>query len=506
MVVGGGGKLNIHTPRGAAARCGQPAARGARPSRRFACCHGVVLLYRRAVAQVATARLARGVVLRNLVPAVGAMPKRAGGKSKRSSAPSITVAHVVAGGAAAVVLALALIWPGFPKSRCSATVSGHACTPWGENAWGLEPDSTMCEQVDGLDRPWCFHTDEDWDYCAAECGRDGGGSPSASPRSLRQAVEAGDVAAIQRLVAAGHSPHKQNEDGDTVLILAARAGQAAAVKALIAAGADTELTDRSGFTALMAAALQGHTDVAKELIKGGAKVDTVEPNGWTALHQAARYGHTPVIQVLLDGGSSLERKTNDGWPAMTVAAYTGQSHAARVLIAHGAAVQAKHPDGSINREADPLWIAVAFGYCEVAKVVLTEGEGNGASIEARDAEGNTVLMSAARHERADCISVLVELGADINGQNDNGWTALMVRHTHIHPSLCAHCFASERLPWAQQDAAWHGKERSVRMLLQLGANALIEENDGRTARKCAEQQKHVKLAKLLREAEAAHRA
>jgi hypothetical protein len=44
------------------------------------------------------------------------------------------------------------------------------------------------------------------------------------------------------------------------------------------------------------------------------------------------------------------------------------------------------------------------------------------------------------------------------------------------------------------------------MLLQLGANALIEENDGRTARKCAEQQKHVKLAKLLREAEAAQRA
>ena len=42
------------------------------------------------------------------------------------------------------------------------------------------------------------------------------------------------------------------------------------------------------------------------------------------------------------------------------------------------------------------------------------------------------------------------------------------------------------------------------MLLQLGANALIKEHDGRTARKCAEQQKHAKVGKLLRQAEASH--
>ena len=43
------------------------------------------------------------------------------------------------------------------------------------------------------------------------------------------------------------------------------------------------------------------------------------------------------------------------------------------------------------------------------------------------------------------------------------------------------------------------------MLLKLGANALIAENAGRTARKCAEKQNHRKLSKLLREAEAAQR-
>ncbi len=337
------------------------------------------------------------------------------------------------------MLALAFTWcSGSSTSGCSTTVSGHVCIAWGENAWGLDPGSTLCAQVDGLDRPWCFHTeDEDWDYCAAECSNGGVGAPSTSPKSLRQAAEAGDVAAIQRMVTAGQSPNMQNDDGDTILILAARAGQAQAVKALIAAGADVELTDHSGFTALMAAVLQGHVDTVQELINSGATVDAAEPNGWTALHQAARYGHTDIIQVLCDAGSSLTQTTNDGWPPLTVTAYTGQPESARVLIANGAPAQATRRDGSINREADALWISAAFGHCEVARVLLVAGKENGASVDARDAEGNTVLMSAARHERPECVQMLVELGADIDAQNDNGWTALMVRvHTiFIH---CAH--------------------------------------------------------------------
>ena len=48
--------------------------------------------------------------------------------------------------------------------------------------------------------------------------------------------------------------------------------------------------------------------------------------------------------------------------------------------------------------------------------------------------------------------------------------------------------------------AW--QRYSVKELLQLGADALIEEHAGRTARKCAMAQKHKKIVKLLGEAEA----
>jgi ankyrin repeat protein len=404
--------------------------------------------------------------------------KSKGANRKKSSSPlPAWVAYVAV---LAVALALVLLLTERPESTeaCATTVSGYACVAWGENEWGLDPASTTCEQVDGLARPWCFHNADEWDYCS--CPEQLPRRGSGGSLTLRQAAELGDTTLIRRLIEAGEPLNKPNDDGDTTLILAARAGQAEAVTALIEGGAEVDSADSSGFTALMSAALVGHTAAAKALIDGGANTELKEPNGWTALHQAARYGHSDTIRALVGVGATIDKKTNDGWSALTVAAYTGETEAARVLLELGAAARMQLPDGSVSRDTDPLWISTAFGHCEVAKAIVATA-GSKASVNSRDADGNTALMSAARHERPECLSVLVELGADVDAQNHNGWTALM-------------------------DAAWNGKEKSVKVLLDLGADTLLEENAGRTARACALKQKHKRLGKLIRDAEKAQAA
>lgn len=72
---------------------------------------------------------------------------------------------------------------------CSVTVSGHACDSWGENEFGLEPTSTTCEQVDGLDKPWCYYGegDDQWDFC--DCTSSAG--PDKSDRAQKQSADAG---------------------------------------------------------------------------------------------------------------------------------------------------------------------------------------------------------------------------------------------------------------------------------------------------------------------------
>lgn len=215
------------------------------------------------------------------------MPKPKSKKKQAEPTRSPLLAWAALGIAAACVVLSGIINGGGDaeqaagaRSSCITTVSGHACIAWGENEWELDPESNTCEQVDGLDRRWCFHSAEDWDYCECDGGADHGDGDAADggATSLRQAAAAGDAGAVRRLVAAGDTPNMVNEDGDTILMLAARAGKAAVITALIDAGAVVNAKENSGFTALMSAASEGHTDAVNALLEGGADVDLKEPN------------------------------------------------------------------------------------------------------------------------------------------------------------------------------------------------------------------------------------
>ena len=79
--------------------------------------------------------------------------------------------------------------------------------------------------------------------------------------------------------------------------------------------------------------------------------------------------------------------------------------------------------------------------------------GAGASLEIRNIDGNTALWNGCFGENFACVSHLVKAGIDLNAQNDNGVTALM------------YCASS-------------GKEEMTALLLQHGANTLLENLDG----------------------------
>lgn len=62
--------------------------------------------------------------------------------------------------------------PKVSEKPCRKTVSGEPCDEWGENDFGLDESSTACAQVDGLGKPWCYTSEDDWDYC--DCSADDG--------------------------------------------------------------------------------------------------------------------------------------------------------------------------------------------------------------------------------------------------------------------------------------------------------------------------------------------
>ena len=89
----------------------------------------------------------------------------------------------------------------------------------------------------------------------------------------------------------------------------------------------------------------------------------------------------------------------------------------RVLISEGADVNARDTDG-----LTPLMIAAKFSSTpEIVQLLLEKG----AEVNARSRSGWTPLMYAASNSNLEIVQLLLEKGADVNARNNNDWTPLM---------------------------------------------------------------------------------
>jgi ankyrin repeat protein len=98
------------------------------------------------------------------------------------------------------------------------------------------------------------------------------------------AVRAGDVLRVQRILSDNVSANIVSDEGATPLMYAALQGRLDLVQLLVGYGADVNAQDRqSKWTALMQAVFHGKVDVAKYLLSVGADVTLQAENSCTAV-------------------------------------------------------------------------------------------------------------------------------------------------------------------------------------------------------------------------------
>jgi ankyrin repeat protein len=188
-------------------------------------------------------------------------------------------------------------------------------------------------------------------------GRPAWGQTPPSERDLRiyaglhAAAANGDVAEIERLIAAGERPDLQDSNSRTPLHVAVYRKHHEAARALMRLGANPNALDSQRYDILTIAAVQNDVDMLKIALDGGANPRNVtSPYDGTALIAAAHRGHAEVVRILIASKAPLDHVNRLGWTALIEAVVLGNGGANHVavvdvLVKAGADVDIKDRNG-----------------------------------------------------------------------------------------------------------------------------------------------------------------
>ena len=123
-------------------------------------------------------------------------------------------------------------------------------------------------------------------------------SPSgAEPRISFADIAGGFLAPVRRALDKGANPDQTDQDGESLLEIAASKGKFRMVRLLLHYGANPDLPDISGKTPLYRAAQNGHAEIVRLLLARGADPNRTDGEG-TAMDWAIANRHRAIVTLL----------------------------------------------------------------------------------------------------------------------------------------------------------------------------------------------------------------
>ena len=219
-------------------------------------------------------------------------------------------------------------------------------------------------------------------------------------------------------------------------------------------------TGGGGLTALVFAAREGDVESAKALLDRGARINQTTEYGWTPLLTAVNNRNYALAKMLIDRGADVNIANKGGWTPLYLATDNRNIEGGdypvpkpdldhleiiKALLQHGANPNARIRDNTLTRTIFTMqWFfedgATAFvraaqsSDTELLKVLLEYK----ADPFLKTANGDTALTAAggigwvdgvtyerSPQENVEAIRMLLDLGLDPNGANNEGRTALM---------------------------------------------------------------------------------
>ena len=284
-----------------------------------------------------------------------------------------------------------------------------------------------------------------------------------------------------------------------------------AVKLLVGYGCDPLEADSGGSTPLHIAVERGHISVARYLLTLGASLPpdplaTLECRGWRSTSR--------MIPFLVENGVNVHAHSIDGDSVLHIMLQSSYKEndamqAVKLLVGYGC-----DPLEADDHGRTPLHIAVKRGYISLAQYLLTLGAHlppdlfvtlgsgtwgstarmirflveNGVNVHTHTIDGDSVLHIMLQSSYKDSVALetvklLVGYGCDPLEVDSRGRNPLHIAVEQGHISVARHLITlGASLPpdllVTLESGAWQSTARTIRFLVENGANALAHNSNG----------------------------
>jgi ankyrin repeat protein len=341
----------------------------------------------------------------------------------------------------------------------------------------------------------------------------------AEQTPLHEAIES-CVGMVQSLLNKGADVNCRNDDLHTPLHLAVYYGELKVARVLVEHKADVNSQNKEGKTPMHV--LLGNSscdnddilDLARLLLEHGADVNARQKYGCTSLHYAAFKGRVEVAQFLLDHGAKANMETENGETALHIVSrgeYGSEEHGisiARLFLGRGLDVNAREKDGRTS-----LHWAAFKGRVEVAQFLLDHGANANMASDTGETALNMVSEGEydSQEQGVSTARLLLERGVDVNARRKDSWTSLhwaaFKGRVEVARVLLDHG-ANATLETANGETALHIVSRGeydseehgigiARLLLGRGLDVNAREKNGRTSLHYAAFKGRVEVAQFL---------
>lgn len=252
----------------------------------------------------------------------------------------------------------------------------------------------------------------------------------------------------------GNEPNKITHDQRTYVFWAAYKGNYELMLDLIQRGARMDLKDQFGYSVLTFSAVTGQTDqrVYDLCITHGAQIATEKNSkGADVLLMVSPFLESQdQLDYFLNKGLNLKTKDNEGNNLFVYAASTGNQFMMKKALEVGLSA-------NVNNGKAAYFAAKGTRFKKNDANTFKFLKKQGVSFQFLDQEGNNLLhILASKRNYSDGIKYLVDEGVDLNAQNSEGKTPLMIAMESTTPE-------------------------NIRLLAEMGADFSISDKDGNTA-------------------------